>query len=300
MKRNQSLLLAFLLNLGFSIFELLGGILTGSVAILSDALHDVGDAAGIGISFFLENKSKKHPDENHTYGYLRYSALGAWITTSILLIGSCAVIYHAVLRLLHPTPIRYNEMILFAVVGVLVNLCAVFFTRRGSSLNQKAIFLHMLEDALGWIVVLAGAVVMKLTNLTLFDPILSICVSLWILFHAFQNAKEILDLFLEKTPREINIHHIKMHLLSLDGVSDVHHIHVWSMDGQIHYATMHVVCRGNGDRHALKERLRKELSLHSIAHVTLELEDEGEPCHERSCHVLPQADSACHHHHHHH
>ena len=114
------ILTAFLLNLFFSVFELIGGIFTGSVAILSDALHDLGDAAGIGLSFFLERKSRKQPDATHTYGYIRYSVLGGLITTVILLAGSCLVIYNAILRLLNPTPIHYNGMLIFAVVGVAV------------------------------------------------------------------------------------------------------------------------------------------------------------------------------------
>ena len=164
MKTQRNILIAFLLNFGFSIFELFGGIFTGSVAILSDAVHDVGDAASIGASYFLEKKSKKQPDEIYTYGYARYSVVGSVITTLILLVGSVLVVWNAVERILHPVEIDYNGMILFAVVGVVINFCAAFFTREGDSLNQKAVNLHMLEDVLGWLVVLIGAVVMRFTD----------------------------------------------------------------------------------------------------------------------------------------
>ena len=193
------ILTAFLLNLCFSVFELIGGIFTGSVAILSDALHDLGDAAGIGLSFFLERKSRKQPDATHTYGYARYSVLGGLITTVILLAGSCLVIYNAILRLLNPTPIHYNGMLIFAVVGVAVNLAAAIFTRHGESLNQKAVNLHMLEDVLGWIVVLIGALVMRFTDWVFIDPLMSIAVAIFILVHAVGTLREILNLFLEKT-----------------------------------------------------------------------------------------------------
>ena len=194
------ILTAFLLNLCFSVFELIGGIFTGSVAILSDALHDLGDAAGIGCSFFLEKKSRKAPDATHTYGYARYSVLGGLITTVILLAGSCLVICNAVLRLLNPSPIDYNGMLIFAVVGVAVNLAAAIFTRHGESLNQKAVNLHMLEDVLGWIVVLIGALVMRFTDWVFIDPLMSIAVAIFILVHAVGTLREILNLFLEKTP----------------------------------------------------------------------------------------------------
>ena len=170
MKTEKNILVAFILNLAFSVFEMVGGFFTGSVAIVSDAIHDIGDAASIGISYFLEKKSKKQPDEAYTYGYARYSVIGSVITTLILLFGSCVVIYNAIGRILSPTEINYNGMIIFAVVGVGVNLAAALFTRDGHSLNQKAVNLHMLEDVLGWIVVLIGALVMRFTGFTWLDP----------------------------------------------------------------------------------------------------------------------------------
>ena len=198
MKTERNILIAFILNLFFSAFELFGGIFTGSVAIVSDALHDIGDAMSIGVSYFLEKKSKREPDDVFTYGYMRYSVLGSLITTAILLFGSCAVIYNAVDKLIHPTEIHYSGMILFAIVGVIVNAAAAFFTREGDSLNQKAVNLHMLEDVLGWIVVLLGAIVMRFTDLTVIDPVMSICVAIFIFMNAVKNMKEILNLFLEK------------------------------------------------------------------------------------------------------
>ena len=167
MKTERNIFIAFLLNLSFSVFEFIGGIITGSVAIMSDAVHDIGDAASIGISFFLEKKSKGKPDEKYTYGYARYSVVGGLITTLILLLGSVMVIYNAVNRIIEPTEIDYTGMIIFAVVGVCVNFCAAIFTREGGSLNQKAVNLHMLEDVLGWLVVLMGAIVMKFTDFAL-------------------------------------------------------------------------------------------------------------------------------------
>jgi len=179
MKTERNILIAFILNLAFSIFEFIGGIITGSVAIMSDAVHDIGDATSIGISYLLEKKGEK------------YSLIGAFITTLTLLIGSSITIYNAIRRLFVPTEIHYEGMIVFAIVGVCVNLCAAFVTREGDSLNQKAVNLHMLEDVLGWIVVLVGAVVMRFTDFALLDPIMSIGVSVFILINAIRNLIEI-------------------------------------------------------------------------------------------------------------
>lgn len=299
MKTEKNILIAFLLNLAFAIFEFVGGIFTGSVAIVSDAIHDLGDAASIGVSFFLEKKSKKQPDEAYTYGYERYSVLGSAITTLTLLIGAVIVIYNAILRIITPVPIDYNGMILFAVVGVCVNLGAALITRKGESLNQKAVNLHMLEDVLGWIVVLIGAVVMRFTDFAILDPVLSIGVAVFIGINALRNLKEVIELFLEKTPDGIKVQQIKDSLMELPGILDVHHIHLWSMDGQSHYATMHI--RTAADPHEVKDVVREKLEAFGIGHVTLELEAENEHCHAQHCHVEHTHHSGhCHHHHHHH
>lgn len=298
MKTEKNILIAFILNLSFSIFEFIGGIFTGSVAIMSDAVHDIGDAASIGVSYFLEKKSKKQPDEVYTYGYSRYSVIGSVFTTLILLFGSAAVIVNAIGRIISPVEINYNGMIIFAVIGVAVNLCAAFVTREGDSLNQKAVNLHMLEDVLGWIVVLVGAVIMRFTDFGIIDPILSICVAVFILINATKNLKEVLDLFLEKTPHGISVEEIKEHLMEIHGVLDVHHIHIWSIDGHRNYATMHIVT--NEAAQSIKESIREELHEHGICHATLELEAEGENCGEEYCHIDTIQSSGHHHHHHHH
>lgn len=292
------ILTAFLLNLFFSVFELIGGIFTGSVAILSDALHDLGDAAGIGLSFFLERKSRKQPDATHTYGYARYSVLGGLITTVILLAGSCLVIYNAILRLLNPTPIHYNGMLIFAVVGVAVNLAAAIFTRHGDSLNQRAVNLHMLEDVLGWIVVLIGALVMRFTDWVFLDPLMSMGVAVFILIHALKNLKAILDLFLEKTPDGISVEELTHHLTELAGVVSIHHVHIRSLDGTRHYATLHAVI--DGDPAAAKAAIRAEMAEHGITHATIETETPDEVCGEVECRVESNGESCGGHHHHHH
>ncbi len=297
MKTEKNILVAFLLNLAFSIFELIGGIFTNSVAIISDALHDLGDSISIGISYFLEKKSKKKPDNRYTFGYARYSILGAVITNSILVIGSILVIINAVERIFNPVPINYNGMIIFAIFGVIVNALAAYFTKEGDSLNQKAVNLHMLEDVLGWIVVLIGAILIKFTEITLIDAVMSIGVAIFILSHAIKSFKSIVDLFLEKIPEGIEIEEIKEHLHEIENVKDVHHMHVWSLDGFNNYATMHVVTDLK-DTKDLKKKIKDELSEHGIYHTTIEFEEVGFECTEKEC-VIPEHHHHGHHHHHH-
>ena len=295
MKTEKNILLAFILNLSFSIFEFFGGLFTNSVAILSDSLHDLGDALSIGISFFLEKKSKKKANNKYTYGYIRYSVLGGVITTTILLVGSTLVIIGAIKRLFDPVEVNYSGMIIFAIVGVLLNFIAAYVTREGDSINQKSVNLHMLEDVLGWVVVLIGAIIMNFTDITILDPLMSIGVALFIFINALKNLKIILDLFLEKAPNDVDIEEVKEHLLKIKGIDDIHHIHVWSIDGYNNYATMHIVTKSK-DIKELKQLVRQELEEHNICHAVLETEDEA--CENKECEVKLHHEHEHHHHHH--
>lgn len=298
MKTQRNILIAFILNFFFSVFEIVGGAVTGSVAIVSDAVHDLGDALSIGVSYYLERKSLKKPDQNYTYGYARYSVIGAVITCLILLVGSLFVVFNAVNRIINPTKINYDGMIIFAVVGAVVNLAAAIVTHRGDSLNQKAVNLHMLEDVLGWIVVLIGAVVMRFTDFALIDPVMSICVAVFIFINAVKTLKSALNIITDKIPDEVSVSEIKHHICEIEGVLDAHHIHIWTTDGTRIYATMHVVT--NEDFPKIKQKVREELSEHGIFHTTLELECENEPCEHKTCNTSCEHHSHHHHHHHHH
>ena len=172
MKSEKNILIAFLLNFIFSVFELVGGFLTNSISIATDAIHDVGDAFSIAISYFLEKKSNKHPDNIYTYGYARYSILGAIITIFILIGGSIFMLVNAVKRLFNPIDINYNGMLFFAIIGLIVNLIASYITKDGDSLNQRSVNLHMLEDVLNWFIVLIGAILMKVTDIRIIDSLL--------------------------------------------------------------------------------------------------------------------------------
>lgn len=299
MKTERNILIAFILNLGFAIFELFGGLFTNSVAIMSDAIHDIGDALSIGVSYFLEKKSKKQADNKYTYGYTRYSVLGASITSAILLIGSILVIYRAIIRLVNPETVNYDGMIVFAIVGVIINSLAAYFTHDGDSMNQRAVNLHMLEDVLGWVIVLIGSIVMKFTDIVYIDSVLSIGVAFFILINSVKMLLSAVDLFLEKTPQGISVDELKHHLLEIEGIISIHDLHIWSLDGINHCATLHVVV----DDHfkSTKKKVREELHEHGIAHVTIEMEIESEPCGEEMAHLLKTpTHSCCGHHHHHH
>lgn len=295
MSSDNKILIAFLLNLFFSVFEFFGGLYTNSVSILSDAIHDMGDAFSIGIAFILEKISKKKPDDNYTYGYARYSIIGSLISTMILLFGSAFMIFSAIKRIINPVEVHYDGMFVMALFGVVINFIAVFVTREGKSLNQKAINLHMLEDVLGWVLVLVGSILMKYTNIKIIDPILSILISIFIFKNAFLHLKEALDLFLEKKPEDINIEEIREHIMKIKGVINIHHFHIWAVDQDNILATMHVV--SNKD---VKKQIKEELKEHGVTHSTIEMEKEEDQCLDKECNIKLGKHGHHHHHHHHH
>lgn len=284
MKEKENIKLAFFLNLGFSIFEIIGGFLTNSVSIFSDAIHDFGDSLAIGISYILENISVKESDKKYTYGYKRYSVLGAFITSVILLVGSLIVFFNAFLRLINPVDIKLTGMFLFAIFGIIINGYAAYKTSKSVNLNEKSVNLHMLEDVLGWIAVFIGTLLIKITGLTVIDPLLSILISIIVGFKAIKNVWDSVSVFLEKVPDSINIDDIKEIVQKVDQIKDVHHMHVWSMDGENIFLTMHVLVNKNMTKknyEIVKHEIKKILEEKGIQHSTIEIEYEN--CEEEGC-----------------
>ena len=192
--------IAFFLNLVFTIIEIGGGLLTNSVAILSDALHDLGDSLSLGMAWYFQRLSGKGRDQKYSYGYRRFSLLGALINALILTVGSVYIIIEAVSRLQHPEPAHAFGMIWLAVLGVMVNGAAVLQLKKGISINEEMISLHLLEDVLGWVAVLIGALIMYRFDLPIIDPILSLGIAIFVLYNAFKGLKKTLFIILQAVP----------------------------------------------------------------------------------------------------
>lgn len=273
---------AFFLNLGFAMIELVGGLLTNSLAILSDALHDLGDALGLGLAWWFEGYSQKLSDNEHTYGYRRWSVLSALVSAGIIMAGSIFIAGHAVTRLLDPQPVISHWVIALAVLGVVVNIIGYLKLSAGSSLNEKVLKYHLLEDVTGWLVVLVGAIVIYFTGWYWVDPLMALAISGWIFVHVLTHFKESLRVFMQMWPDQLDLGAIKNHIKSFQGVTDVHHLHGWSIDGERHIATMHVVLHTQADRKSwalTKKQIKQELkSKWNIVEVTLESEWADEEC----------------------
>lgn len=271
----QNIRTAFLLNLGFAVAEIIGGLLTNSLAILTDALHDFGDAMSLGMGWYLEKYSRKEEDAQYTYGYRRFSLLSALINTIILVVGSTLILFQAVPRLMNPEETHAPGMALMAVLGIAINGVAALRLKNEESMNARVISWHLIEDVLGWAAVLIASIVMMLVDAPILDPILSILISLYILYNVVRNLGKTVKLFLQAVPEQINLDEISKQVQALPGVLSTHHLHAWSLEGESHVLTLHVMVEEKTERRAvigLRNQIRELLKNRNLVHTTIEIE----------------------------
>ena len=273
--------LAFVLNLVFTVIEVVGGLLTNSTAILADAVHDLGDSLAIGLGWLLARLGRRPASGRYTYGYQRLSLLGALINALVLIAGSLWVLSEAIPRLADPPMPHAVGMTWLAVLGIVVNGAAAWSLHGGRSLNERVLNWHLLEDVLGWVAVLIVGVVLQFADWPILDPLLSIAFTLFILFNVLRNLRETLRLFLQGVPDDALVETVRNKLLALPHVVDVHHLHLWSLDGEHHVLTAHLVLDipiSAESQREIKDAIRETCRDCDIGHTTIELEQADETC----------------------
>jgi cobalt-zinc-cadmium efflux system protein len=278
---SRNIRIVFILNLLFTAIEIIGGFWTNSMAILSDALHDLGDSFALGITLILDKLSHRVSDEKYSYGYQRFNLLAALINTIILVIGSIFIFSEAIPRLSHPEHSNAQGMVIFAIIGIVVNGAAALRLRGSKSQNTKIIAWHLLEDVLGWTAVLIVAFVLLFKDIHILDPLLSILITAYVLYNVLKNLKKTLSLFLQGVPEDIEIKKLEENILNQPRVKSVHHTHIWSLDGENHVLTTHVVVFKHTTRiqiNQIKKSIIALISGHHFEHTTIEIEYEDENC----------------------
>ena len=273
-KDEKNIKLAFFINLLFSIGEFIGGFLINSVAIMSDAVHDLGDATALGLSWFLQKFSKKKGDQKFSFGYKRFSLLGALINALILIAGSVYIFFQAIPLLFNPEHSNAQGMVWFAIAGVLLNGFAAYRLHKGKSVNEGVLTWHLLEDVLGWVAVLIVGIVLLFKDIHILDPILSIAIALFILFNVFRNLSKTMKILLEGVPKEINLDEVHSRIEKIPGVLSVKDLHIWSIDGEEHAMNVCLSVTGENlaDSTAIKEKVRSTISDLQIIHSTIEMD----------------------------
>jgi cobalt-zinc-cadmium efflux system protein len=266
---------AGLLIAGFMFAELIGGWLSGSLALMADAVHMVTDAASLGLAWWAFQQSKKPADNRLTYGRDRLPVLIAFANAIFLLVVTAWICVEAVGRFIEPETVLAGPMFVIAVLGLLVNIAAFFVLQRGGdgSLNMRSAILHVLGDLLGSVAAIAAAVVIYLTGWYPIDPILSIFVALLIVRSAISVLRQSAHILLEGAPVGIDRDTLKADLLAeVPDLTDIYHIHLWSLaEGKVN-ATMHAVVASDGAPDLVLERMRQRmLDTHGIGHVTIEI-----------------------------
>ncbi|MDX5325634.1 MAG: cation diffusion facilitator family transporter [Bacteroidota bacterium] len=278
-RRGSAFTWAFILNISFTVIEFIGGMLTQSTAIISDAIHDLGDSLALGMAWYLEKQAGKGRSSSFTFGYRRFSVLGALINSTILVMGAILIVVRAVWWFFDPQIPDAKGMLWLAILGVAVNAFAYFKLHSSSNLNQRTASLHLLEDVFGWVAVLIGALVIDRTGWYVIDPILSIAIGIWIFFNAQKNLRKSLQIFLQGNPLSIEESKLEAQFTSVNGVNSVHDVHLWTLDGEYHVISLHMILEKDASREVImgaKEKVRKICLDHGISHVTIEAELEGE------------------------
>ncbi len=278
---NVNIKIAFFLNIGFTILEFFGGLYVNSVAIISDALHDLGDSLSLGLSWYLDNKSKQGANKSFTFGYTRFSLLGALVNSLVLIAGSVFVINEAVARIISPEHTDAQGMLIFAIIGVTVNGYAAWKVSHGKTLNEKVISWHLLEDVLGWAAVLVVSIVLMFKDIHYLDPALSLLITLYVLWNVVKRLKETLYLFLQGSPEDLNIEDIQNKFSEQSYIKSTHHLHLWSLDGEQHVFTAHLVLKGIHEFQEIvhvKKKIRDLLKEYKFNHCTIEIELDDYSC----------------------
>jgi cobalt-zinc-cadmium efflux system protein len=275
-----SLRLAFFINLAFTVVEALGGWWTGSIAVLADALHDAGDCLVLGLAWWLQRVALRGRDAQYSYGYGRYSMLGGWLASVVLIVGALSMLGIAVLHLGTPEIPNATGMIGIALFGLVMNGLAAWQLHGGASLNERGAYLHLLEDVLGWAAVLLGAVTIRYTGWAVVDPLLSIGISLFILWNAVKTLRRGTGILMQEIPAGIDMQAIRTRLMAIPHVVDLHDQHTWTLDGSLVVHTVHVVVADVDlpQARTIKHAVRTELGALGIRHATIELEWADEHC----------------------
>jgi len=277
---SRRIAVVFFLNLFFTIIEFVGGLLTNSTAIMADAVHDFGDTLSIGLAWVLSQLSGKHPTDEFTYGYYRFSLLGALINGLILIVGSLWVLTEALPKLLNPEMPHAEGMFWLAILGVVVNGVAAWKLSAGKTMNERTLNWHLLEDVLGWVSVLIISILLIFFDWPVLDPLLSIVFTLFILLGVFRNIYRTVGIFLQSVPDKKLLGDIRQVISSIQHVNSIHHLHLWTLDGERHVLTAHLDIDelSKVEEKQLKQHINKLLAVFSLTHTTIELEMPEDIC----------------------
>lgn len=274
----KKLLWATLLNFIITIAEVIGGLLSNSLALLSDALHNFSDGVAVFIAYIANKVSHRSASERKTFGYKRIEILAALFNAVVLVAISIYLFYEAYKRFRNPVEIKAGLMMIVAIIGLLANIGAMLLLHKDSSrnINVKAAYLHLLGDTLSSVAVIIGGILIYYFNITWIDPLVTVVIGVYILKETFEILKETIDILMQSTPSELDLQEIKNQIEKLDNVSNIHHVHAWKInEKEIHFEA-HVDINEDLPLHKtspIRTSIENILTMQfGISHVTIQFE----------------------------
>lgn len=274
----KKLTIALVLTTTFLIVEFVAGLITQSLALLSDAAHMFTDAAALAIALAAIQIAKRPADNKRTFGYQRFEILAALFNASMLFFVAMYILYEAYQRFTQPPEIQSLGMLIVASIGLVINLISmkILMSSASESLNMKGAYLEVLSDALGSVGVIIGAVIIYFTNWYWVDTIIAVAIGFWVLPRTWILLKQSINILLEGVPEEVDVEKLRNDLLALEGVESIHQLKVWAITSKNIHLTVHLFVP-NADRNQLYRTATEMLSHeHGIAEVTLQIEDDAE------------------------
>jgi cobalt-zinc-cadmium efflux system protein len=275
------LLISILLNGLITLVEFVGGVFSNSIALISDAIHNLGDTLALIIAWVSNRISGRRPNAKRTFGYKRIEILSAFINASILTAISIYLIYEGILRFIHPEVVHSSLMFIIASIGLVANLISMLFLRTDSkkSLNIKAAYVHLLGDTLSSIAVIAGAILIYFTKIYWIDPLLTLIISIVIMVQAYKILRESVDILMQSTPQNLNLEEIKNYLEQQKLIRNIHHVHCWQLQDSDILFEAHIDTSEDlllSESHKLQKEIEEILrEKFHITHTTLQMEFEG-------------------------
>lgn len=281
------LLYVVFLNLLITVSEFIGGLISGSLALLSDSLHNLSDVSSIIISYVAHKVSQRSANERNTFGYNRARIMAAFINSTMLLIIVAFLFKEAVERLVSPQSIDVKIVILIGTIGLVANLLSMFFLREHSKgdMNVKSAYLHMLSDSLSSVAVILGAVVIYYFRINWLDAILTMAIALYIAKESLEIFLRSVDILMQSAPKNVDIDELVSRVKELSNVENIHHVHLWNLDDKTIFLEAHVNLKEDisvSKSMVIQKDIEKVLSEFGINHVTLQFEYNGCP----NCNVI--------------
>lgn len=272
-KAGRNLAFVFFMNLMFNIIVIIGGLATNSMAILADCIHDMSDTISIALAWFLERVAQKESSDNYSYGYQRFSILGAVIISVFVMVMAFIILSEAIPRLFSPQGVDVDGMILVAIVGIIFKSVSVYRLHEGETFNEKAILFHQLGDVFEWVAILILSVVLMFwKDASYLDSFVSIAIALWLIFNLGWNLYKSWEVLLQKTPGNFEADEFKSLISSVGGVEAIHDFHVWSLDGIDSVLTLKVACDNPKNQDEIKKEIYTISSKYHIVDITVEFD----------------------------